>query len=213
MVNFLSGLIFTQELRARQVTSVDLKFEPSAGIMARRVDKLGLDIRSFKEPLKRSVQQVMIPSIQLNFIMGGRPPWEPLSEQTVARKGNSKILIDSGALAKQMGYLKIWTIDREKAFIADLPEKVWYGKVHQAGASFSVKYKSVGAIDFGAIKQALPWATREGSTFPSSGQGAIPARPFVMIQPDDEEEIEEIFDQWLGERIARAGLGRSRRTV
>lgn len=33
----------------------------------------------------------------------------------------------------------------------------------------------------------------------------IPARPFALIQPEDEEAIVRIFDEWLGEHAAKAG--------
>jgi phage gpG-like protein len=35
---------------------------------------------------------------------------------------------------------------------------------------------------------------------------SIPARPFVLFQPEDEEAIERVFSDWLDERIARAGF-------
>src|SRR6478609_7078686 len=107
-----SGLIITSGLTARQVTSVDLHFQPSVGILARKVDKLNLSIRSFKEPLHDSVKKVMIPSIRKNFDAQGRPAWTPLSAATVLRRGaTGPILNRSGALRRTMGYLKIWTID------------------------------------------------------------------------------------------------------
>lgn len=33
----------------------------------------------------------------------------------------------------------------------------------------------------------------------------IPARPFALIQPEDEERIVEIFNEWLGEQAAKVG--------
>lgn len=71
----LKGLILTPNLGQGQVRSVQMFFTPSMGIMARRVDKLGLDIRSFREPLKRAIRNVVIPSIAENFAVGGRPSW------------------------------------------------------------------------------------------------------------------------------------------
>lgn len=208
----VDGLIITKRLTQRNVRSIDLKFEPSVGIMARKVDKLGLDIRSFREPIKRSIQQVIIPSIRRNFDEGGRPAWEPLTDQTIARKGgDERPLIRTGALRRQMGYFKLWTVDQEKGLLADLPADVWYGKVHQAGASFSIK--SRGPANLEAISKALnlTYSKRgsQGSSSSFGDSGEIPARPFVMIQPEDERDIHEVFEDWLGERIAAAGLGGS----
>jgi phage virion morphogenesis protein len=176
----VKGLIINPSL-GRDM-AVNIKFEPSMGIMARRVDKLGLDIRSFREPLTRAVQKVMIPSFQKNFEEHGRPPWIPLTDDTVKRKAKKgqppDELIATGKLKRTMGYVNVWTIDSEKAYIQDLPDGIWYGKVHQMGLE------------------------RESEGFDIG----IPARPFVMAQREDINDIEEVFGDWLEERIIRAGL-------
>jgi phage gpG-like protein len=201
MPTLSSGLVVIPSLTQRNVT-IDLKFTPSVGISARKFDKLKLDIRSFKEPLTRSIREVMIPSIRQNFDSGGRPPWEALAHSTVVtKKGDTRPLIRTGELRRQMGYIKIWHIDTEKAFIADLPAKVWYGKVHQAGHGATTRTVTMKNI-----------ATGQMETFTESddegGSGAIPARPFVVLQRDDAIKIDRQFEEWIGERIARAGLGR-----
>jgi phage gpG-like protein len=33
---------------------------------------------------------------------------------------------------------------------------------------------------------------------------AIPARPFLIIQPEDEQEIRFVFTEWLDERVRAA---------
>lgn len=195
MVTSVSGLAFpyfSSGLFGGNVTTLEMYFE-GMGIAARRVDKLGLDIRSFKVPLKRAVQQVVIPSIQMNFHKHGRPRWTPLASSTVDQKGHAVPLFLTGALRSTMKQIGIWHIDTEKALITDLPEKVWYGVIHQAGAS-GHRYKS--------------FHDEVVDRYVNIGQsGAIPARPFAMIQPEDEEAIEQVFVEWLNERIAAAGLG------
>jgi phage gpG-like protein len=195
-------------------TGVEMTFLPSIAITAGRIDKLGLDIRSFHEPLKRSVQRVMGPSFQKNFDAGGRPdPWEPLSEATLEirqRLGHpsTSILIKTGALRKVMGQLNIWRITRKAAIITDLPPRVWYGAIHQAGydgGSMSARIKKHGGDASAAFRSIIDDqknAMRTGVPIKSGGAG-IPARPFVMFQDDDEDEITEIFMEWLQERIAR----------
>jgi phage gpG-like protein len=208
---FVSGLIFTPELYSinprtgrPMVSTIDIDIEPTIGILARKVDKLGLDIRSFKEPLKRAVQQVMIPSIRTNFLKHGRPRWQPLTTATVERKGHARPLQDTGALMATMGQLNIWHIDGEKALIPDLPEAVWYGKVHQAGNDSFTRSKGKSTFGEGAL---IRYDVID-DTFTNVGEeGAIPQRRFIMLQPEDEEAIEEVFDEWLGERSARSGLG------
>ena len=202
----IGGLILDPVLTRARVSSIDVDVEPSVGILAKKVDKLGLDIRSFKEPLTRAVKKVMIPSIRTNFLKSGRPRWEDLAERTWETKNGHGILRETDTLMKEMGYLKIWTIDEEKALIADLPEKIWYGKVHQAGFGGWREKVSVVNIGTGAASNAT--TLHSGLSW-----GEIPARPFIMMQKEDEEAIEEVFDEWLGERIHRAGLGNDRVSV
>jgi len=187
-----SGLIFTPALTSASVKSVQIEFEPSVGILARKVDKFGADIRSFKEPLRQAVRDIMIPSIRRNFDAGGRPRWVPLTLDTIKRKGgNSHPLVRGGSLRRTMGYQNIWRIDREKALIADLPQSVWYGKVHQAGGKGS--HESF----YDPVRRAH---------VNLGDDGAIPARPFVMIQRQDQIRIEALFKRWVRMRMKKAGL-------
>lgn len=171
-------------------SGVSLSFHPSLAIVAGRIDKLGLNIHSFKEPLQKSIKDVMIPSIRKNFDAGGRPTWSPLAPSTLAAKSGSGILIETGALRKTMGYQNIWTITRDYAIIKDLPESVWYGKVHQAGmGSKTVAVKNTGT---GRIVANV-----------AKGDGT-PARPFVMFQKADERAIHSIFNHWLDKKVVMA---------
>jgi phage virion morphogenesis protein len=159
---------------------LQFEFKPSLGITARHIDNLGRGIRSFREPLKRSIQQVLAPSFRKNFEAGGRPEqWEPLSEFAVEMRDGSErpILVRSGMLKRTIQQFNIWTVDTEKAAILDLPQKIWYGKIHQGGA--------VGRARRGA-------------------QTETPARPFVLIQEEDFSKIERVFEIWVAERIARS---------
>lgn len=189
MARFSSGLILTEQLT--HAVSVDLKFRPSIGIMARKLDTLGANLRNFKQPLKESVKDVVIPSIRRNFDAGGRPKWVPLAAQTIKRKkGDRRPLIRTGNLRRQMGYLKIWDIDNEKAMITDLPQSIWYGKVHQGG---------VGAFE-GFYDPVIRQHVNLGD------DRAIPARPFVMLQKMDMIKINAVFNKWLAREIRAAGL-------
>lgn len=44
------------------------------------------------------------------------------------------------------------------------------------------------------------------ATYHQSGTSKMPARPFVMLQDEDEERIEQIFYEWLDGRIRRVRL-------
>jgi phage gpG-like protein len=199
--------------RVTQQNVPQLAFSPSIGIVARDVDKLGMDIQSFRIPLKRAVQQVIIPSIQQNFAAEGRPdPWEPYSEGTLElreRQGSpvGKLLDKTGALKAAMRRVDIWTINNTAAILLDLPSNVGYGKVHQQGrgaTSFRERTRRFGGDAgkaFNTLQNDIKKAQRDGLTL--RNVVGIPARPFIMIQPEDEQRIEEVFIIWLNLLITK----------
>jgi phage gpG-like protein len=186
------------------------QFVPSLGIMAARVDKLGLDIRSFREPLKRCIQQVMAPSFRKNFEAQGRPEaWAPLADYTIERHGEHNILDLTGALMRTIQQLNVWQLTEKAASIQQLPEAVWYGNIHQGGHSAMkariAAHKGDASAAFDSIQDDLIEAMNSGGVAKHS-TFEIPARPFVMIQDEDYDGIEEVFRQWLQERINRTWL-------
>src|SRR4051812_5701346 len=95
---------------------IDVSFSPSPILLAEGFNDFALSFRSFKEPLKRSIQEVVAPSLQQNFDVGGRPtPWIPLAETTLERRSKrgygSKPLKRSGRLQRTAGQLNIWKIN------------------------------------------------------------------------------------------------------
>jgi phage gpG-like protein len=201
---------------------LQFEFKPSVGISARAIDKMGVDIRSFREPLKRVVQQVMAPSFLKNFDQGGRPDaWTPLSEATLelkaARGHGSRIMIATGALRRVTGQLNLWTITTETATIRSLPDKVSYGGIHQqgyggkgGGSKMKARLKAAGGDAKAALRDLdddLIMAMRTGKKLSAGGAvSEIPARPFVVIQDEDYDKIEEVFVEWLTERMRVAGF-------
>lgn len=160
----------------------DIDIYPSPVLFMEEQLALAIDIRSFREPLKRSIQAVLAPSFRHNFEVGGRPSWAPLAETTIVRKTNKgsknpeKILVDTGKLARVAGQLNIWEINgiQGEAHVSNLPGAE-YGRFHQSG-----------------------FYHHESGNF-------VPAREFLVIQPLDEEEIELVFDIWVRERFRRRG--------
>lgn len=205
-------------------------FSPTIGILARDMDKMGVDIRSWRVPLTNAVRNVMIPSFRQNFESGGRPDhWTPLSESTLlirSREGSgSSPLVRSGALKRNMGFLSMWDINQDYAILKQLPQRVWYGAVHQAGygtmgAQIQTKIKlaakkgrklSTGqaakqVID--EIDAKLKTALKTGQSVGSGADRAhpIPARPFVMFQDSDLSKIDQEFDNWIKMRIVAASF-------
>lgn len=194
-------------------------FKPSIGILARDIDKLGMDISSFREPLEKSIRQVMIPSFRKNFEAEGRPGWTPMSEGTRAFRAktgkaqSSKLLHLTGALEAAVTSESLWSITDVFAAVRALPASVSYGNVHQEG------YGGMGRVIKANVKKgmkpgeaakaamkALDAKILAGKAVTKGVSVNIPARPFVMFQEEDEDDIMEIFDTWLGEQAAKSGF-------
>lgn len=164
-------------------TGLNFTFKPSIGITTKGLSAFQKDIQSFKVPLTDAIQRVIIPSIQRNFDIGGRPEWRELAEYTVEVRGNaSPILVRTGRLKRTMARSDIWSIDNQKAALLDLPQAIWYGKLHQAGYGEASKRKSLEDIVRNPSAQTKAY---------------IPARPFVMVHPEDFSKINTVFETWL----------------
>jgi len=196
-------------LRFDRVLYAGWAFQPAPGIVAKDIDRLGLDIRSFKEPLIKAIRTIMMPSIRKNFETGGRPPWDALAPYTVERRGSSgPILVRTGDLARTASSFSIWTIGQTSASIRSMPSRVWYGNVHQSG------YGSIGQIarkQLGARATAQDIQERALELFMGATPGrqqskiVIPQREFAMFQAQDIEAIQEIFIEWVEDRADRVG--------
>lgn len=138
-----------------------ITLDSTIAITAAKIDKLGLDIRSFREPLKRAIQEVVAPSLMRNFDEGGRPEaWDPLSEATLqirakAGIGGSQILVRSGLLKRTMGQLNIWDINTKSAILKALPEKIWYGAIQDQGYSGSSMANLISKLGHKGALQAI----------------------------------------------------------
>ena len=145
----------------------------SPRVLAARFLAVERSLGDKRTPLRRCVTEVMIPSIALNFAVGGRPGWEPLAAGTVERRRSAgldgPILHRTGALEAAMARTDTWTITRNEARIDSLPDSVAYGIAHQTGAS--------------------------------KGNWFMPARPFAVVQPEDEDRMADIFADWALETV------------
>ena len=175
-------------------------FIPPLALVAERIATLGAKVSSFDEPLRRAVKEVIIPSIQTNFQVGGRPtPWPPHAEGTIDVASNmgfhlGSVLVRTGALKSAMGSENAWSIDTASASLS-MPNNVWYGTIQQGGFEGKGGGKS-------AKGHSFQWIVKNASQdMPVS---RIPARPFAVLQPEDEAKINDIFIEWLGEKIEEA---------
>jgi phage gpG-like protein len=204
----LSGLRINKNITSAMLPHIT--FEPTLGITARRIDKLGMDIRSFREPLKRSIQQVVAPSIRKNFDVGGRPEaWLPDSDATVEIQkkiknvGPHPPMVLTGKLRRTISSLQVWRVTEESALLVNIPQDIRYGAIHQKGYEGTGRVAKGKRTDYG--RKALAKARRgQAGGKQDAETPPIPPRPFVMLQPQDEEAIQAVFATWLGERIDRA---------
>jgi phage gpG-like protein len=183
-------------------------------MVARDMDRLGIDIRSFKVPLTRSIKRVMIPSIRKNFETGGRPPWEPLASDTVKLRGGSAwpILVRTGKLKKAATRFTIWDISQTSAAVRRLPNNVWYGALHQEGTGGFGRFMQKAEKELGAGASPRDILGRAFDLLDIERGGprghraiVIPQRRFIMYQEDDLDDIQQIFLEWLTERTVRVG--------
>jgi phage gpG-like protein len=179
---------------------------PSIGLVAKDIDRMGLAIQSFREPIVKSIKEVVIPSIRKNFREEGRPDaWEPLAEYTVKVRGNTgPILTRTGQLKRGATQFNIWSISDTSATVKKLPDSVWYGAIHQAGTGGFAQYMTQAQKELGKRASGRDIIQRAYELLDSARGGAsghrkvyIPQRQFIMYQEDDIDDIQQIFYDWL----------------
>lgn len=101
------------------------------------LENMRREFRNFREPLKRSVRQVLVPGIKLNYRVEGRPPWLPLAPETVRRrKGKAHpILVRTGLMRRRSTQINVWHVDRHRAWPRFIDFKATYARYHQGGTS------------------------------------------------------------------------------
>lgn len=220
------NLRFDRDLR------VGWQITPSIGIVAKDVMMLALSLESMKEPLERSIREVMIPSFRRNFAVSGRPKWPPLAPFTLEVKGllgvaggGAKPLIRTGALRRAVGMVSIWDIGKTSATVRKLPEAVWYGAIHQEGYGGFGVYLSAARrkLGSGASEKSIrnladklfdtkllkvEAAVKAGDVGARAqlkrGRG-VPQRQFIMFQEEDIDDIQQVFYEWLVEQTVLKG--------
>lgn len=138
-------------------------------------------IRSFREPLEMSVRQVVIPSIRKNFAAEGRPAWRPLALATVVDRAKLQSLgkIKTGASGP--------ILDRT-------------GKLKKVATQLNIWSYTRESATITGIDSRVKYAT-----YHQTGTRKMPARPFILLQDEDEERIEQIFYHWLDGRMRKVG--------
>jgi len=150
----------------------------SPTILAEHVGNFKFQLKSLHEPLRRSSRELS-KDIGRQFDEGGGPPWEPLEESTVKRKGGDRrILIRTGKLKRRAVQYARWDINKTRAEYS-LPPEVAYGFLHQTGF-----------VHLGRF----------------AGATIVPARPFIAFSGSQENIVARQFNVWYRERMIKAGI-------
>ncbi len=127
-----------------------------------------------REPLQDSAREVLAPSIDKNFQVGGRPKrWKassPISTYRLQKKGTGEpTLWVTGKMKRAAGAIARFKVKNNELTYGYFPATLWYAVVHD---------------DPKLAKKAN-----------------IPQRPFALIQPDDIEKITVIFMLWYEKMV------------
>lgn len=140
---------------------------------------LGMGIRSLREPLHEAVKTVVIPSIRENFDTGGRPAWEPLSESREMQKAAEGLPADILVASGKL--------NRTATQL-----NIWDFDGGYGSGEATASVDNLGNVDYGFFHQ--------------EGTQRMPERPFLLVQPEDEDGIVEVFERYIEKRALRAGF-------
>ena len=137
------------------------------------------------KPLMTVIGETIRTSVERNFAAGGRPGWEP---STRVRQYGGQTLSDTGRLRRS------FTVASGNGWSA-VGTNVSYAAIHQLGGKtkphiIKPKKKKALKTPYGIFKQVK----HPGSE--------IPARPFLMVQEEDWEEIKATIADFL-----KGGIG------
>jgi len=151
--------------------------------MGRQLTRYSGDIRSVRPALEKAVDEVIRPGITLSFSEQREVPgvkWEKLADSTPLwpyrasrNAGNNPILDVTGKLKRVAQQKNIWTFDGQAGTaMVHGLPGAEYGRYHEFGY-----YNVLVGRD-------------------------VPARPFMTIDQDDVEDIEQIFMDYIHGRFA-----------
>lgn len=126
---------------AKPMLQMDIEITPHPVLIVGGFFRAANHFRSFEEPLKDAINNVIIPGINHNFEVGGVPPWEPLSNATIFKrmeKGTGlQILVETGTLKQIATSIQPWTIhDNEAFFLSSNLGDAYYGAYHESGTQW-----------------------------------------------------------------------------
>ena len=156
-----------------------------------RIDRFNTLIKALKsrakdmKPVMAAIGNQVVKSIRQNFREEGRPvKWTP------SKKTRGRTLLGTGALMKGIHY----ELDNDGAAVTVKTGPQKYAAIHQFGgttAAHDIVARNRKALRFtvGGLTIYRKSVKHPGST--------IPARPYMMLQDEDEMKIEELLTRHL----------------
>ncbi len=147
------------------------------------------------EPALKIIGATLKASVERNFERGGRPKgWKRLSAVTLAKKKGGSILVGKGHAGGLMGSIHV-EVGRNSVMVGTNKK---YAAIHQFGAkqgSFGVHRISVPAHT--RTRKGKPYQVKAHTKNMALPWGDIPARPFLMVQDGDWENIDDGLSNFI----------------
>lgn len=118
---------------------IDIReFERDVDLLSRNVFLMARRLGDMSEPLRKSVKDVIIPTIEYAFYSNGYGKWAPLNKEWKAYKlsvsqANYLTLMFTHELRKKATGNMIWRITKTQADMELLDTRIPYAKYHQTG--------------------------------------------------------------------------------
>ncbi|UXC35151.1 phage virion morphogenesis protein [Cupriavidus gilardii] len=162
-----------------------------------------------KRPLMRAIAGILADAVEENFEQQGRPQWLGLAPATKKRRGDGKILQDSGRLASSI-------VARADADSAVVGTNVRYAAIHQFGGEITraahsgwVRLRTDARGNL--MRQGGHGRTARLAVFAKDShkrarkvqytsdgwKTKIPARPFLALTQSDADSIERTVSDYL----------------
>ena len=155
-------------------------FEINTRALQTSLDELEDRLKN-RRPLMANLGRILANAVDDNFAANGRPGWRPLKYPRL--RGGSGILQDSGRLRNSM---TTHTDNRAAIVGTNVP----YAAIHHFGCQTRpriIRPKNGKALAFGG--RVYKKVSHPGSK--------IPARPFMTLQPEDEQALAEAVADYL----------------
>lgn len=152
-------------------------------------------------PLMKSIARIAVASVQENFRIGGRPKWAANALSTLRRKGGKPVLFFHGFLRNV-----VFSANATTARVGVQPNTEAYAAIqnfggtikHPGGTPYWSSVERPGLAEF--VSKAVGAKYNLPVTKPHDIK--IPARPYMLLQPEDLDDIKTTAEEYLKDALA-----------